>query len=243
MQKLKSFISANCINYKGKKVSQKLVIIESDDWGSIRTPSPEALTVFEKKGLKLGKSIYKYDALESQHDLELLFEILSKHKDSNNKPAKFTANAIMANPDFEKIKANDFQKYFFETFDTTLKKYPKHQDNLKLLKKGINSGIFQPQFHGREHVNICRWMKALQSNQGRVREMFDFNTTFSGIEDYSFMESYDWDTPEDIEMHKKIIAEGLIIFEDIFGLNPSCGSIQSYQEIVHPHKNKHPMFM
>ena len=214
---VKSQIDAAKINAKGLNVNQKLLIIESDDWGAIRTPSNEVLNTFINKGINISKSIYINDALASSNDLELLFEVLSKYKDKDDNSVKMTANAIMANPDFDKIKENNYQKYYYETFTDTFNKYPKHQNNLELWKKGIKEEIFHPQFHGREHVNINRWLKSLQNITERTKELFDYNTTFSGKDDYSFMESFDWDSHSDIENHKKIIADGLTIFENTFG--------------------------
>ena len=214
---LKSYLSAARINAAGLNLKQKIVIIESDDWGAIRTPSREILNYFKKSNIDVSKSIYKNDALESQTDLELLFEVLQKHKGADGQPAVMTANAIMANPDFEKIKQSDYQHYFWEPFYATFQRYPEHQNNLALWKRGMELGVFHPQFHGREHVNICRWMSALQNNTGKTRELFDFGTTFSGVGDYSFMESYDWNTADEVEDHKKIIAEGLSLFEETFG--------------------------
>jgi hypothetical protein len=217
---LKSFAAAADINRKGQAVKEKLIVIESDDWGAIRTPSKEALAYFEQKGFDIANSIYKNDALASQDDLEKLFEVLQKYKGSDGKPAVITANAIMANPDFGKIEANGFQQYFWEPFSQTLKRYPKHQDNLKLWKQGKENGIFNPQFHGREHLNINRWMKALQAKDEAIMASFEQQTTYSGKGDYSFMEAYDWDSPSDIEQHKTIIAEGLEIFKEHFGFTP-----------------------
>ena len=205
---LKSFAAAADINRKGKKVHEKLIVIESDDWGAIRTPSKEVLTYFEQKGFDCATSIYKNDALASQDDLEKLFEVLQSYKGCDGKPAVITANSIMANPDFEKIKDYDFQQYFWEPFTTTLKRYPKHQNNFQLWKQGSENHIFHPQFHGREHLNIKRWMNALQSKNENILTSFEQQTTYSGKEDYSFMEAYDWDTPDDVEQHKTIIAEG-----------------------------------
>jgi len=214
---LKSHFDAAKLNTKGAKCNQRVVIIESDDWGAIRTPSKEILNYFESNNIDVSKSIYKNDALESQSDLEMLFEVVVKYKDKNGNHAKFTANAIMANPDFNKIKETNYQEYFWEPFYETFKKYPEHQNNLNLWKKGMELGIFQPQFHGREHVNCKRWLSALQKNEGKTREMFEYRTTFSGKGDYSFMESFDWDIPSDIQRHKQIISEGLQIFEETFG--------------------------
>lgn len=214
---LKSFAAATDINRKGHTVKGKLVIIESDDWGAIRTPSKETLNYFEQKGFRIANSIYKNDALASQDDLEKLFGVLQSYKGNDGKPPVITANSIMANPDFEKIKAHDFQHYFWESFTETFKRYPKHHNNLELWKQGCDAEVFKPQFHGREHLNINRWMKALQSKNEDVLASFDQQTTYSGKEDYSFMEAYDWDFPEDVKQHEIIIAEGLKKFEEKFG--------------------------
>ncbi|MGV3697912.1 hypothetical protein [Flavobacterium sp.] len=214
---LKSFAAAADINRKGKNVKQKLIIIESDDWGAIRTPSKEALGFFEKKGFDIANSIYKNDALASQDDLEKLFEVLQSYKGADGKPAVITANSIMANPDFEKIKAHDFQNYFWEPFTETFKRYPKHQNNFQLWKHGMDEKVFRPQLHGREHLNIKRWMKALQSKHEAILTSFDQQTTYSGKGDYSFMEAYDWDVPEEVKEHETIIEEALKIFEEHFG--------------------------
>jgi len=217
---LKSFAAAADINRKGKNLKEKLIVIESDDWGAIRTPSREVLTYFEQKGFDITNSIYKNDALASQDDLERLFEVLQKYKGSDGKPAAVTANAIMANPDFEKIREYDFRDYFYEPFTETLKRYPKHQGNFELWKKGSAERIFHPQFHGREHLNIKRWMKALQSKGEKILTSFDQQATYSGKDDYSFMEAYDWDVPHDVDEHKTIIADGLSIFKYHFGFQP-----------------------
>lgn len=214
---LKSFASATAINRKGISIKQKLVIIESDDWGAIRTPSKASNAYFEKKGFDISNSIYKNDALESQDDLELLFEVLSHHKGADRKPPVFTANSIMANPDFKKIKDHDFQHYYWEPFTTTYKRYPNHQNNWALWKQGMSNDVFHPQFHGREHLNINRWMSALNTKGKDILATFEQQTTYSGKEDYSFMEAYDWNHPSEIEDHKAIIAEGLQIFENLFG--------------------------
>jgi hypothetical protein len=216
IQALKSYLAASKTNAKGKSIQQKIVIIESDDWGAIRTPSIAAVKAFQSKGFEIGNSIYKVDALESQDDLELLFDVLSKHKGSDGLPAKMTANAIMANPDFDKIRASNFQEFHYEKFTETFKKYPNHANNLNLWMQGKANGIFQPQFHGREHLNYKRWLQVLQQKNEAALYCFDWNATYSGKADYSFMEAYDWDTKEDIPEQIKVIEEGLQIFKDTF---------------------------
>ena len=217
IQSFKSYLSATTINATGKSVKEKLIIIESDDWGAIRTPSKEAAGEFREKGLEIGKSMYRFDALESQDDLELLFDVLAKYKGSDDKPAKITANAIMANPDFDKIKASGFTEFHHEKVTETFKKYPQHSNNIAIWKQGKSHGVFQPQFHGREHLNYKRWLRVLQQQNKAAHFCFDRGATYSGTGDYSFMEAYDWDAPSDIPEQKMVIQDGLNIFKEIFG--------------------------
>lgn len=219
--RIKNFLAGVKTNINAKKkVKEKIVIIESDDWGAIRTPSVEALRAFEKYGFDLRNSVYKNDALASQTDLEDLFNLLLSFKNTDGEHPIVTANAIMANPDFKKIKESDYKKYFYERFTETFKKYPAHNKNLSIWEKGMQSKVFQPQFHGREHLNVNRWMKALQSGSQKIRFSFDWESTSSGEGDYSFMESLDWSNPKEINEQRKIIKEGLAIFEKTFEFKP-----------------------
>lgn len=216
----KSFLGGVKGNAAGsQRFNDKLLIIESDDWGAIRTPSKEALQAFAKKGFELDKSIYKVDALASKTDLEALFDLLTNIKNADGQNPVITANSIMANPDFVKIKASGFESYFWEPFYKTFEKYPEHQNNLKIWKKGMSEGVLHPQFHGREHLNIGRWMRALQKPDEKVRFSFDWGATYSGVADYAFMEAFDWTFPEEVQSHKTIIKEGIRIFKDTFGFD------------------------
>ena len=217
LKRQKAIIGAHRSNVKGKKLSGRFLVIESDDWGAIRTPSKQALGDFEKRGLDLANSVYKYDSLASNEDLEKLFNLLQSIRDSQGNPLKITANAIMANPDFEKIKASDFTQFYFEDFRKTLQKYPAHDLAFVKWKQGLAAGLFMPQFHGREHLQYKRWLKVLQSGNEDALFCFDLGATYSGSKDYSFMEAYDWDHPSDVEEHKVIIGEGLAMFENVFG--------------------------
>lgn len=215
---LKSFAGGLKSNFKGQsRLKDKLIIIESDDWGAIRTPSRESLKAFAQAGFELDKSLYKVDALASQSDLQDLIELLLSFKNAFGESPVITANAIMANPDFDKIRASDFQSYYYEPFTNTFKNYPEHQSNLELWKQGMEQKVFYPQFHGREHLNMNRWLKALQSGNEKLRLSYDWRCTYSGMKDYAFMEAYDWSMKEEIKEHQNIISDGLRIFEDTFG--------------------------
>ncbi len=214
---LKAKVKANVANSKGWKTKRKLLVIESDDWGSIRMPSKQVYDAFAKKGYTVKNTIYnRFDNLASEEDLNLLFETLINFKDIHNNPLKITANTIVANPDFEKIKQENFQQYYFEPFTKTLSNYPNHAKAFDIWKDGISQKIFKPQFHGREHLNIILWMEALQKNNKIVHDTFKNNTTYSGDSDYNFMEAFD-NKPSELEVHKQVIKEGLELFFQIFG--------------------------
>lgn len=217
LKRWKGVWNAHKTNFKGSSASGKYLIIESDDWGAIRTPSREALRRFEQKGMDIKDSIYKNDALASDEDLNALFDMLSEIRDAHGKTPVITANVIVANPDFERIKNSGYSTYFYEPFTETLKRYPEHQNAFSIWENAISEGFFFPQFHGREHLNVKRWMNRLQAKDELTLFSFDQGATYSGKEDYSFMEAFDWDSKEDMKEHGEIIKDGTALFEKIFG--------------------------
>ena len=50
---------------KALRTNKKIVVIESDDWGSIRTSNREAYDTLLQDGYDMSKSPYTLDALES----------------------------------------------------------------------------------------------------------------------------------------------------------------------------------
>jgi len=215
---LKRKIIHNLLNLPGWDTKRKLIIIESDDWGSIRMPSNEVYSRFNSNGFTISKSDYnRLDTLENNDDLNLLYEVLQSCKDSVGNFPVITANFIVGNPDFQKIKLSDFTEYYFEPVTETLSRYPQRDKVEDLWKYGHSARIFHPQFHGREHVNVVRWMDALRNRTPEIMFTFDNETTFSGIGDYNFMEVLDYNTPADLIKMIESLAEGLDIFEKIFG--------------------------
>jgi hypothetical protein len=209
-------------NMPGWRTNRKLVVIESDDWGSIRMPSREVYDSLVSEGVPLYQSTYnRFDSLACEEDLASLFEVLLSVRDINGNPAKITANTIVANPDFEKIEESGFSEYHYEKFTETLKKYPSHQNSFSLWKEGIDAGVFRPQFHGREHIHVPRWMKALQQEESVARKIFKYKMydLSIGLErsESSFMEALQVDSEEDFAFQHRYISEGLKLFEDIFG--------------------------
>ncbi len=113
-------------------------------------PSKKVYEKCIKAGYRVDLNPYeRYDSLESHDDLELLFELLVSFKDFRGNHPVITANCVVANPDFNKIKSNNYGKYAFEHVTDTFKRYPKHEKGFELWKQGLSEHIFSPQFHAR----------------------------------------------------------------------------------------------
>ena len=77
----KATLSRNLSNLPGWRINRKIVVIESDDWGSIRMPSKKAFEILRKSGVDVisGDNLRfnSYDTLASSDDLSALFDVLS----------------------------------------------------------------------------------------------------------------------------------------------------------------------
>ena len=213
-------------NIPGWRTKRKIVVFESDDWGTIRTSSIEAVERLSAKGIDFSSlDAHRYsfnDTLASVADLTALFEVLMSARDWNNNPAVFTAVSLVANPDFTAIRDSGFTQYFYEPFTETLKRFPGCEGSFELWKQGINAKIFIPQFHGREHLNISSWMHALKHGHLETLEVFNegmwgyVNTFYEGRE-INYQEAFNIYDPEEIPFLEEVLKDGLNLFEKLFG--------------------------
>ena len=208
-----------------KKLKQ--LVIVSDDWGSLRVESKAAQTYLSELGFDMDSNRFdKFDTLETKEDLEELFNVLLKHKDSQGRHPVITAFCNVANPDFDRISENGFTEYAFEPFTETLKRRDGCEDVFKLYKDGIKNGIFVPQFHGREHLNIHGWMKHLRESK-LIREAFNLryfaigNKYLNNPLKYGIGAAFDFYDQDELIKQKDIINNGLILFNEIFKYNAS----------------------
>lgn len=221
---LKQRITHNLLNIPGWHTNRHIVVFESDDWGAIRMPSLKAYKALKSEGVKVGDGFGydQNDTLASNDDLELLMDALSSVKDSKGNPAKLTMNCVVANPDFQKIKEGGFHEYYYEPITETMKRYPHHDRSFVLWKEGMSHNVFQPQFHGREHLNARMWLKLLQKDEKDVRKAFDFGV-YSMDVDVSYdprkhvLAAFNAMDKDDYDFVNKSIEEGLDLFEKLFG--------------------------
>lgn len=219
----KSLLSAHASNVPGWRTKRKIVVIESDDWGSIRMSSLEAFNNLLKAGMRENLNHYNlYDSLESNKDLEYLFETLSKFKDKKGKVPVMTGVNVVANPVFNKIKESGYTEYFYEPYTETLKRYPAHDKVYDLWKEGVEKRLFVPVFHGREHLNVQRWLRALRS--GHCSTLLAFKNEITGIYNGingevipEFQAAFDLDTMDDLPYMENVLNTGLDLFEQLYG--------------------------
>lgn len=222
---IKSKLALNLSNFKGQR-SKKIVIIESDDWGSIRMVSKKMYNKLVEKGIRVDKSKYDtLDCLETNEDLLLLFDLLSKYKDIKGNHPKFTFNTVMANPDFNKIRDSKFTEFYNRSFMDSYKFYY-NENNEDIWNYAINNNLMKPQFHAREHLNSELWLKDLGNNFKAVLDAFDCQ--FFGIKTQTsipnqihYLAAYNASTLDDFDKIKNITNNGLAMFESFFGFKSS----------------------
>lgn len=228
MRKLsvKGRILKDMSNIPGWRTRRHLVVLESDDWGSIRMPSEEVFKSLLKEGIDWhsdgGYRFNRYDSLATTEDLASLFGVLSSVVDSTGRPVVFTPVSLTANPDFIKIRDSDFTEYHYEPFTATLQKYKDCENSFKLWQEGIEKRIFVPQFHGREHLNVRVWMNALKGNHKRVRQAFKYGMWGISTADdpeigVELQAAFDFINIDDLIYQKEVIVTGLKLFERLFG--------------------------
>lgn len=244
--------SKNCLNLysrglfylKAWRSDDKVVVIESDDWGSIRTSTREAYDHLERQGYQMSASKYSLDALETNQDLVELFNVLGNYFDADGNPACMTANMIMTNPDFNKIKENNFSEYFYENVWETLKNYPDRELVTKLWREGLKNRVFFPQLHARDHVRYWEWIRDLRLQKREAHDTFGFG--MCGVPRKCSKSSTSYYLPIYVDssiLHKVnvdqqgLISEGFRFFKNGFGYEsksvvaPGCGWTATTEDI------------
>lgn len=231
---LKRILARNVVNARGWKTNRKIIVFESDDWGSIRMPNRKVLNKYINMGYDLKSNPYCYnDTLANSEDLDALFEVLNAYKNKSGHHPKFTFNTVMANPSFDKIRESNFEEYFFEAFPKTLSRYYPKENVFKLWELGIREKFIQPQFHGREHLNVLLWLKMLK--EGNQPLTHAFNLEFWGVPKSLYSDgriniqaAFGSSNNDQFEFYKKNITEGLGLFEDIFGFRSKTFIANNY---------------
>lgn len=208
------------VNLPGWRSKRKIVVIESDDWGTVRMPSNDTLSELEHYGMKVSNDPFlSFDGLEKAADLTALFETLVLFRDQHGNHPVFTAFCVTANPDFDKIRLADYRKYNYEKVSDTMVRYDGNEAALDLWKEGKAKKIFVPEFHGREHLNVKVWLEALQKRNKDALFAFDYGVC--GISG-SDLAAFNPGEQEELIEQEAIIRSGVDLFREILEYDPVC---------------------
>lgn len=186
--------------------------------------TPEGYANLLNKGYAVDQCCYNAnDALESNADLEQLLEVLCSVRDKHGRPACLTANNIVANPDFARIEAADYKHYFYEPFTQTLARFPGRDKVMDLYAEGRRIRAIQPQFHGREHLQIDRWLAALQTGDKATHDALAqgvFSPKIASDTGYvlEYMDALSYEDTSELEVQKTRLRAGLDLFAEIWGM-------------------------
>lgn len=216
-------------NIPGPRVKDKLVVIECDDFGGIRIPSNEVRDRLLAAGVTIDPSRYNLlDTLEDKEDLEQLFDTLYNVRDGYGRPAVVSPFVNVANPDFESIKAKGFDRYVWEPFTDTLRRYGRHEDTMKVWRQGADANIFVAQFHGREHICVQPWLQKLREGNRALLKAFDLGVVaVSQVEGLptalqEFRPEFLFTQPSEKPFLHDSIMAGVRLFEETFGYTPAA---------------------
>ncbi|AWA28630.1 hypothetical protein HYN48_00220 [Flavobacterium magnum] len=219
LKNLKQALANNMKNIRGWKTDRKIVVISVDDYGNVKVDSKEAIEQMEKEGVKPLSHFDIHDTLETGDDLQQLFEVLSSVKDRHGNPAVFTAFSLPVNIDFDKMKANNYEKYEYELLPETFAKRKGYENVWALWQEGMRKKLIVPQFHGREHLNLKIFNDALKNrDKATLVALKNRSYTSISLKNYpSYTAAFDFSDFSEFESHNEIIADGLNAFEKVFG--------------------------
>jgi hypothetical protein len=193
---------------------EPVVVFESDDWGMERRACSQLLRAYGEP------SEWADEELETAEDLTRLYEVLEHYQDEYDRPACFTANFVVANPDYDAIAASDFTSYA---------DIPIGQKNELRggWLDGLRRRVFAPQYHGRSHFWPEAWLSDLRSQVAGARALFD-GRCHGGLsllkgQGWRYHSEYmDWNTGEERSSDALLrwLKEGLDFFREMFGFFP-----------------------
>lgn len=218
----------NIITIKSKK---KYVLFSVDDYGNVRLNSKESREQLNRIGCPVQNRFDAFDSLENKEDLEMLFGVLEKFKDSKGNSPMFTAYALPCNLNFEKILESNFTEYHYETLPKTFDKltdfFPKSYSGAwNLWQEGIQKKLIEPEFHGREHLNISLFYKKLLNPSSKIKKILG-TRSYASLNDSAdgalrWNAAFSFDQLTDVNEFIPILDDGVHRFKEVFKRKPIC---------------------
>jgi hypothetical protein len=228
-------------NILGWSTKRKLLVIAADDYGNIRVASSASRAYLMKKGLNMDQNRFDvYDHLETAEDLEALFDVLRRHRDSQGRPAVVTPYALAANIHFDKVMEEGNDTYHYELLPDTLDKDSLHTGTWAIWQQGIREGLFIPQYHGREHLHVPLFEYWLQQKHTPFLHCLEARS-YAGLspspwEGVGYATAFGFITSSQLHQVNEVALDGLKQFEKVFGYQATCftpPSMVSSEETFH----------
>ena len=209
-------------NLRGWKTQRKLLVFESDDWGAIRMPGRQTWERLLAGGIPVDLSRYdSLDCLETRDDLQALLNVIDSHRDRQGRPATFTFNTVLGNPDFEAIEESCFENFRHQHLFDSYRHY--HGEDLEpLWRHAMERKLIRPQLHAREHLNSPLWIRALKAGHPETRlafahRFYGLKTATGSPNQKNYLAACWPDSAGDLEAICSIALEGADLFERTFG--------------------------
>lgn len=239
---MKQTISNHIKNIPGWRTDRKLVIFSVDDYGNVRIASKEARNKLQEEHIPFKSHFDSFDNLETQEDLESLYNVLSSVKDKHGNPAVFTPYSLSCNIDFETMAVEDYQSYRYEILPETFKKLsikdPKaYEGAWALWQEGIEKKLMRPQFHGREHFNLHIFNDLLQKrNENLLKALKQLSyVSIPEHKDYSYgwTAAYSFNEIGETTPFLENVKDGLQKFREVYGYDSKIFTPPAQQFPLH----------
>ncbi len=199
----------------------KTVVFESDDWGAceVARHQEDAMALGALWERVHGARGPINSTLETPDDLERLYDSLEQYRGVDGQHPVFTAFTSTGNPDFERIRENDFHDYADIGIDEGFPPSWRRGDLIAKWHNGMDRGVFAPEFHSNlHHTSPLLWLELLNedSEEGRAaRESFDRECYYQG----KHLPEY---TPMNVRQQHAWVESGVKRFVAAFGYQPAA---------------------
>jgi len=136
---------------EGFAFGRPLVVLQSDDWGRLGVRDLDTWVALRDLFPNLGERSYDCYSFETADDVAAIASLLLKHRDSAGTSACLGMNFLVANVDFAKVEANQFQEIYLRPLIQGLPRGWERPGLFAAYREGISQGVFAPALHGLTH--------------------------------------------------------------------------------------------
>jgi hypothetical protein len=229
---------------EGFVFGRPLVVLQSDDWGRVGVRDHEGWEALHALGLNLGERNYDFYSLETAEDVGAIISLLSRHRDSNGRPACLGMNFIMANVDFPKIRADNLRQIHLCSLADGLPDGWNRPGLFEAYRHGISAGVLSPALHGATHFCLPAVERNLNDpgERGSLLRMFwkadvpyiHWRMPWIGFE-YSEPGQNGREVFLGPEIQEKMITDAVKTFTQLFSKTPRSACAPGYRA----NKNTH----